>query len=87
MSCSPVKKWVFGRARSWGSVRRWLVVGCRLIFVSDTDGTVHRAWECTLFGLLTRRVTFLIGPDRRIRLAHESNLRMDSHVEAVLRAL
>ncbi|WP_164682822.1 hypothetical protein [Cyclonatronum proteinivorum] len=45
---------------------------------------MHRAWGCTLFGLLTRRLTFLIGPDRCIRLAHESNLRMDSHVEAVL---
>ncbi|WP_164682830.1 peroxiredoxin family protein [Cyclonatronum proteinivorum] len=58
-----------------------------MTFISDTDGAVHRAWGCTLFGLLTRRVTFLIGPDRRIRLAHESNLRMVSHVEAVLRAL
>ncbi|MCC5933803.1 MAG: peroxiredoxin [Balneolales bacterium] len=55
--------------------------------LSDTDGAVHQAYGCTLFGLLTRRVTFLIGPDRRIRLAHESNIRMDSHVEAVLRAL
>ncbi|WP_164682832.1 peroxiredoxin [Cyclonatronum proteinivorum] len=55
--------------------------------LSDTDGAVHRVWGCTLFGLLTRRVTFLIGPDHRIRLAHESKLRMDSHVEAVLRAL
>ena len=84
MSCSPVKKWVLA-GRGVGPCQA--VVGGRLTFVSNTDGTVHKAWGCTLFGLLTRRVTFLIGPDRRIRLAHESNLRMVSLVEAVLRAL
>ncbi|MDG5766262.1 peroxiredoxin [Balneolales bacterium ANBcel1] len=56
--------------------------------LTDTDGSVHEQYGCsTLFGLLTRRVTFLIDTDRKILLSHEDNLRMGSHVEAVLKAL
>lgn len=54
----------------------------------DTDGNIQDSYGCQmLFGMLTRRITYLIDTDRTILLAHEDNLRMGSHVEAVIGAL
>ena len=53
--------------------------------LSDTDGKVHHKYGClSMMGLLPRRVTYLIGEDRKIQLVHEDNFRMESHVEVVL---
>ncbi len=58
------------------------------VLLSDPDGTVHNKYGCLLlFGMLSRRVTFLIDTRKRILLRHEDNFRMNSHVDAVLRAL
>lgn len=51
----------------------------------DHKGVVHQQYGCLgLFGTIPRRVTYLIDPDKTIRLTHEDNFRMNSHVQAVL---
>ncbi len=56
--------------------------------LSDATGEVHKKYGVLgLFGMLTRRVTFLIDQQKQILLRHEDNFRMDSHVAAVLRVL
>ncbi len=56
--------------------------------LSDATGEIHKKYGVlSLFGMLTRRVTFLIDQQKQILLRHEDNFRMDSHVSAVLRAL
>jgi len=56
--------------------------------LSDTSGEIHKRYGVLgLFGLLSRRVTFLIDQEKQIILRHEDNFRMDSHVSAVLKAL
>jgi thioredoxin-dependent peroxiredoxin len=56
--------------------------------LSDTDGEIHKKYGVLgLFGMLSRRITFLIGREKKILLRHEDNFRMNSHVHAVLRAL
>lgn len=51
----------------------------------DPGGEVHRAYDVlAFFGLFPRRVTYIIGQDRRVLLAHEDNVRMHTHVQAVL---
>ncbi|MFO8030740.1 MAG: peroxiredoxin [Cyclonatronaceae bacterium] len=56
--------------------------------LSDPTGEVHKAYGVlTLFGTMTRRVTYLIGSDSVIQMRHEDNFRMNSHVHAVLKAL
>lgn len=56
--------------------------------LSDTDGAVHAQYGTLgLFGMLPRRITFLIDRNRKITLRHEDNLRMGSHLIAVLKAL
>ncbi len=56
--------------------------------LSDTDGEIHKKYGVLgLFGMLSRRITFLIDRQKRIVLRHEDNFRMSSHVDAVLRAL
>ncbi len=58
------------------------------VLLSDPDGTVHKKYGClSLFGMLSRRVTFLIDTQKRIQLRHEDNFRMSSHAEAVLNVL
>lgn len=48
--------------------------------VGDPGGSVGRAYEATwpVIGK-ARRVTYLIGRDRRVRLAYASELRIDAH--------
>ncbi|TVQ69476.1 MAG: peroxiredoxin [Balneolaceae bacterium] len=56
--------------------------------LSDATGEIHKKYGVLgLFGMLTRRVTFLIDQKKQILLRHEDNFRMDSHVAAVLRVL
>lgn len=56
--------------------------------LSDTDGDIHRKYGILgLFGMLSRRITFLIDQEKKILLRHEDNFRMNSHVDAVLREL
>ncbi len=56
--------------------------------LSDTDGDIHRKYGVLgLFGMLSRRITFLIDQEKKILLRHEDNFRMNSHVDAVLREL
>lgn len=56
--------------------------------LTDTDGSVHKAYDVGgIFGFLTRRITYLIEEDRTILLAHEDNLKMTSHIQAVLQQL
>lgn len=56
--------------------------------LSDTDGDIHRKYGILgLFGVLSRRITFLIDQEKKILLRHEDNFRMNSHVDAVLREL
>jgi peroxiredoxin Q/BCP len=57
------------------------------ILLSDTEGTAHQAYRTSVLGLMTRRITYLIKPDKTIALAFEQNLKMGSHVEAILNAL
>lgn len=57
------------------------------LLLSDTEGTVHQAYRTSVLGLMTRRITYLIKPDTTIALAFEQNLKMGSHVEAILQAL
>jgi thioredoxin-dependent peroxiredoxin len=49
--------------------------------VGDPEGTVREAYgvKWPLFGL-ARRVTFVIGKDRRIRLVHRAERDVESHV-------
>ena len=54
----------------------------------DKNGRIHNEYRCqTLFGMLTRRITYLIDTNSTILLAHEDNFRMGSHVDAVLKLL
>ncbi len=56
--------------------------------LSDKDGSVHKQFGVLgLFGMLSRRITFLIDTRKKIVLRHEDNFRMNSHVDAVLKAL
>lgn len=57
------------------------------LLLSDADGSVHQAYRTSVLGLMTRRITYLIKPDKTIALAFEQNLKMGSHVEAILEAL
>jgi peroxiredoxin len=49
--------------------------------VADPEGELLNAWgvRIPLIGL-ARRVTFVVGQDRRIRNRYESNLDAESHV-------
>jgi peroxiredoxin Q/BCP len=54
----------------------------------DSKGKIHDQYGCTtLLGLVTKRVTFVIGQDKRILLRYEDNFRMKSHVKAVTELL
>ncbi len=54
----------------------------------DRDGEVHRQYGCLrMFGLLARRITFLIDTEKKIRLRHENNFNMESHVAHILEVL
>lgn len=56
--------------------------------LTDRDGSVHRAYDVAgILGLLSRRVTYLVGTDHKIWMAHEDNFRMQSHVRSVLKHL
>ncbi len=58
------------------------------MLLSDPDGTIHKKYGCLkLFGMLSRRVTFLIDTRKQILLRHEDNLNMNSHVDALLKML
>jgi peroxiredoxin len=56
--------------------------------VGDPEGVIARAYRVgwPLIGL-ARRVTYLVGRDRRVRLAFHSELDVTAHVEAVRAAL
>ena len=51
--------------------------------VGDPDGSVRSSYDVAwpLFGL-ARRVTYVVGRDRRIRLAHRAERDVESHVAA-----
>ncbi len=54
----------------------------------DRDGEIHRRYGClAMFGMITRRITFLIDSRKKIRLCHEDNFKMNSHVEKVMKVL
>ncbi len=56
--------------------------------LSDTDGAIHKKYGVLgLFGMLSRRITYMIDREKKIVLRHVDNFRMDSHVGAVLQAL
>jgi peroxiredoxin Q/BCP len=57
------------------------------LLLSDTEGSAHQAYRTSVLGLMTRRITYLIKPDKTIALAFEQNLKMGSHVEAILDVL
>ncbi|MFW6347313.1 MAG: peroxiredoxin [Cyclonatronaceae bacterium] len=57
------------------------------LLLSDEDGSAHQAYRTSVLGLMTRRITYLINPDKKIQMAFEQNLKMGSHVEAVLEKL
>lgn len=57
------------------------------LLLSDTEGSAHQAYRTSVLGLMTRRITYLIGTDKTIQLAFEQNLKMGSHVEAILDVL
>jgi thioredoxin-dependent peroxiredoxin len=48
--------------------------------VADPDGSIRGAWgvKWPLFGL-ARRVTFVVGKDRRVRHVHHAERDVDSH--------
>ena len=49
--------------------------------MGDPEGTVLKAWGVRIPVVgLARRVSFVVGQDRRIRSRHESNLDAESHV-------
>lgn len=53
--------------------------------LSDTNGSVQRAYSVSkLLGLISERVTFVIGPDRRIHFVYSDLMSATSHVEKVL---
>ena len=51
------------------------------LLVGDPEGTVRGAYgvKWPLFGL-ARRVTFVIGKDKRVRLVHKAERDVESHV-------
>jgi thioredoxin-dependent peroxiredoxin len=56
--------------------------------LSDTDGMVHKQYGVLgLFGMLMRRITFLINREKKIVIRHEDNFNMESHVDAILQVL
>ncbi|WBB70858.1 peroxiredoxin [Micromonospora sp. WMMD812] len=59
--------------------------------LSDVDGAVAAAFgvrrRLPLGSLSTRRVTFVIGTDRRVLTVVQSELSMNEHADAALRAL
>lgn len=59
--------------------------------LSDADGTVARRWgvrrRLPLGPLSTRRMTFVIGPDRRVLDVIHSELSMTDHADRALHAL
>ncbi|WP_281357560.1 peroxiredoxin, partial [Micromonospora maritima] len=59
--------------------------------LSDVDGAVAEAFgvrrRLPLGALSTRRMTFVIGPDRRVLAVVHSELSMNEHADAALRAL
>jgi peroxiredoxin Q/BCP len=60
--------------------------------LSDTDGEVARAFGVRRGGLLaglapTRRRTFVIGTDRRVRHVVADEVRMRAHADGALRHL
>jgi thioredoxin-dependent peroxiredoxin len=56
--------------------------------VSDEDGTIIRAYKVRwpFFGF-TKRVTYVIGRDRKIRLVFHNELDFDGHAGEALRSL
>lgn len=56
--------------------------------VGDPNGSICKAYDVRwpLVGL-ARRVTYLVGKDRRIRLAHGSETNPEGHVKKVQEAL
>jgi peroxiredoxin Q/BCP len=59
--------------------------------LSDVDGTVARAFgvrrSMALGSMVTRRVTFVIGVDRRILAVIHSEVNMNAHADRALEAL
>ncbi len=59
--------------------------------LSDADGTVAEAFgvrrRLPLGPLSTRRMTFVIGPDRRVLAVVHSEMSMNEHADAALRSL
>lgn len=54
------------------------------LLLSDAGGSVHKDYRTSVLGLMTRRITYLIDSDKTIKLVFEQNLKMGSHVDAVL---
>lgn len=79
---------VFGVSRdSPGSHARFARArGFRFPLLSDEAGGMHRAFGAMVFGVLPRRVSYLVGADGRVVVAYESNLRPASHVARMLEA-
>jgi peroxiredoxin Q/BCP len=56
--------------------------------VADTDGKVRAQYGVPkTFGLLPGRVTFVIAPDRTIRMAYPSQFNAKAHMEKALHVL
>jgi peroxiredoxin Q/BCP len=56
--------------------------------LSDTGGKVSETYGArALFGLVRKRLTYVIGPDGRVRLAFNNNADPEKHVDAALQAL
>jgi len=60
--------------------------------LSDPDGTVAQSFGVRRSGVLaalspTRRTTFVIGTDQRVRHVVKSEMRMQAHADGALRAL
>jgi peroxiredoxin Q/BCP len=62
--------------------------GLSFPLLADVDGAVCRAYGVTgLFGIATRRATFLVGRDGRIADAVNAGLRVSRHAALLRRAL
>ncbi|HVU03933.1 MAG TPA: peroxiredoxin [Polyangiaceae bacterium] len=56
--------------------------------LSDADKAIQKAYEARqLLGLLAKRVTYVIGKDRKIRAVYHHELSAQKHLDAVKAAL
>lgn len=54
--------------------------------VADRDGALHRAFGALLFGVLPRRISFLVAPEGRVVAVFSSGLRPGEHPLRMLAA-